>query len=111
MNTGINVTGAVKESTTIPNFKPFVGLCITCNNAEFCVYRKLRGSDAICCEMFDNYTPSDDNSSKTSLEQKTTRPISSEQEDFKGLCVNCAHRDVCGFPRLSSGVWHCEEYA
>lgn len=29
---------------------------------------------------------------------------------FKGLCMNCAHRDTCLLPRPESGVWHCEEY-
>ena len=34
-----------------------------------------------------------------------------KEGDVKGLCVNCAHRNYCMFPRPESGVWHCEEYA
>lgn len=29
----------------------------------------------------------------------------------RGLCASCMHRDNCNFPRPSSGVWRCEEYA
>ena len=31
-------------------------------------------------------------------------------EEFKGLCVNCANRHTCLFPKPEGGVWHCEEY-
>lgn len=30
--------------------------------------------------------------------------------DCKGLCVNCANRQTCLFPKPEGGVWHCEEY-
>ena len=29
---------------------------------------------------------------------------------YKGLCVNCEHRETCTLPKPKSGVWHCEEY-
>ena len=29
---------------------------------------------------------------------------------YKGLCVNCAKRDTCLFPRSEGGVWHCGDY-
>ena len=31
-------------------------------------------------------------------------------DEFKGLCVNCANRHTCLFPKSEGGVWHCEEY-
>lgn len=40
--------------------------------------------------------------------------MTGESEDraaARGLCATCAHRDDCNFPRPSSGVWRCEEYA
>jgi hypothetical protein len=33
-----------------------------------------------------------------------------DKEVFKGLCVNCANRHTCLFPKPEGGVWHCEEY-
>ena len=31
-------------------------------------------------------------------------------EELKGLCVNCANRYTCLFPKSEGGVWHCQEY-
>lgn len=36
---------------------------------------------------------------------------SAEHAVARGLCASCLHRDHCSFPRPSSGVWRCEEYA
>ena len=30
--------------------------------------------------------------------------------ELKGLCVTCANRQVCLFPKSEGGVWHCEEF-
>lgn len=87
--------------------KPFVGLCVTCNNAAHCVYRKRRGTDAIYCEMFDGYAPPN---GKGVAPVVVMTPEAAESGEFKGLCVNCAHRDDCKLPRPEGGVWHCEEY-
>ena len=37
-------------------------------------------------------------------------PQDGEETVHKGLCVNCAHRHYCLFPRAEGGIWHCEEY-
>jgi hypothetical protein len=87
--------------------KLFVGLCATCNNATDCVYRKRRGTDAIYCEMFDGYAPPN---GKGIAPVVMVTPDIAESTEFKGLCVNCAHRDVCKLPKPKGGVWHCEEY-
>lgn len=31
-------------------------------------------------------------------------------EEHRGLCVNCANRETCLYPKPEGGVWHCEEY-
>ena len=85
----------------------FIGLCATCNNAESCVYRKRRGTDAVYCEMFDDYVSF---SSKDIPSVAMTTPKTTVSGELKGLCVNCVHRDNCKLPRLEGGVWHCEEY-
>jgi len=46
-----------------------------------------------------------------SLADQTRRERRKEDEkEFKGLCVNCANRHTCLFPKCEGGVWHCEEY-
>jgi hypothetical protein len=90
--------------------KLFVGLCATCNNATHCVYRKRRGIDAIYCEMFDGYALPSAVRGKGVAPVIVTAPDMALSTEFKGLCVNCAHRDDCKLPRPEGGVWHCEEY-
>ena len=85
------------------------GLCMTCNNAPHCYYRKRRGGDALFCEMFDDsgsyrhhYTSYDD----TNDESSNSAPAASA----RGLCTNCLYRQTCHLPKPESGVWHCELY-
>ncbi len=107
-------TGATQnvptEGLTMSAARLFVGLCVTCNNADHCVYRKRRGTDAIYCETFDGYAPANGHGGKTALAAVVMTPDTAESEEFKGLCVNCLHRDACKLPRPEGGVWHCEEY-
>ena len=32
------------------------------------------------------------------------------EAEYKGLCVNCARREICEHPKPEGGVWHCDEY-
>jgi hypothetical protein len=104
-----------EDDDIMPAATPFIGLCITCNNAEHCVYRKRRGTDAIYCEMFDDYTPPPAHGNgRAAAPAIVSTPESHsivEPEGLKGLCINCANRNTCRLPRPKGGVWHCEEYA
>lgn len=82
------------------------GLCLTCNNRSFCVYREQRGMDAIYCEMFDNYT----NGHRDSTAAVRVVVESKPSGDYKGLCANCLHRETCVLHKPEGGIWHCEEY-
>lgn len=84
-----------------------VGLCLTCNNAGTCAYRKTRGTDAIFCEMFDDYIARNGGGKK---EAAPVMVMAVPSVESKGLCVNCAHRDDCKLSRPETGVWHCEEF-
>lgn len=33
------------------------------------------------------------------------------RSSIPGLCTNCGHDATCTFPRATTGVWQCEEYA
>ena len=98
------------EGTIMSAARPFVGLCVTCNNAKDCVHRTRRGSDAIYCEMFDGYGFSNGDTAERIVPVVRTLPDHTVPDENKGLCVNCAHRDTCKLPRPKGGVWHCEEY-
>jgi len=36
--------------------------------------------------------------------------VSNNEMNYKGLCVNCIHRDTCTLPKSEEGKVHCEEY-
>ncbi len=87
-----------------------VGLCLTCNNADGCVYRKRRGTDAVHCETFDNYVPRNGKGAAEAAPVVVMTTADAKAAEFKGICVNCAHRNDCKLSKTETGVWHCEEY-
>ena len=103
----VEVTGPAEQS--------LIGLCATCNNAADCVYRKRSGVDVQFCELFDDRAASGDGSSAGDSDSRVAvapeQPQVFDVRELKGLCVNCAYRDVCKLPKPRGGVWHCEEYA
>jgi hypothetical protein len=52
---------------------------------------------------------SDDGDQPRSERTNSSRPKRSGGE-HKGLCMNCANRETCLYPKPEGGVWHCEEY-
>jgi hypothetical protein len=100
---------------TTPGAQSLTGLCVTCNNAADCVYRNRRGFDALFCELFEGQAISGNGSSAGDAASQVVaaheEPRVIDIRELKGLCVNCAYRDVCKLPRPRGGVWHCEEYA
>ena len=86
------------------------GLCTTCNNAPTCIYYQANESRIVWyCETFDAYVPVQEPipEPEKKIESKTEDP---GKGVFEGLCVNCANRATCTFPKPEGGVWHCEEY-
>ncbi len=47
---------------------------------------------------------------KSPSEHKSQRSQENDGEVYKGLCMNCANRWSCLFPKSEGGVWHCKEY-
>lgn len=99
---------AIEEEAVQPKKIEYNDLCVTCNNAPECTSRKNIVRPVYFCENFDDYIPQ-----KTAAVEREPTPVKAEErkiQEFKGLCVNCGHRDTCAFPRPEGGVWHCEEY-
>jgi hypothetical protein len=79
------------------------GLCSTCVNAPNCVYRAMRGFDAMFCEMFDD-RPAEVTVKASPLSRKLA------EHPLKGLCVSCSKKTTCSLPKPKGGVWRCHEY-
>jgi len=80
------------------------GLCSTCIHREHCIYYDPN-NPIYQCEEFDAFVePRKINKIAIVPSGKKTN------DEFAGLCKNCANRDTCMFAKPQGGVWHCEEY-
>ena len=90
----------------------YPGICSTCNHAPYCVNLQRSKRPIWFCDMFDDYTPPD-KASQRYQKQSNLRTKSKKENNYaqyKGLCMNCAKRESCTFPKPEGGVWHCAEY-
>jgi hypothetical protein len=79
------------------------GICSDCNDASTCTHLARNPGLVIHeCENYDDSTPA-----KVRPAPTRTEPVYGQT---KGLCMNCADRDACRFPKPEGGVWHCPEY-
>ncbi len=90
----------------------YYGICSTCNNAPYCANAKNAEHPVWFCEMFDDSV----SPSEVVWEARDNHQYDSGINDennhgtLKGLCINCALRETCKFPKPEGGVWHCSEY-
>ncbi|MHC4413670.1 MAG: hypothetical protein ACYS0G_00145 [Planctomycetota bacterium] len=89
------------------------GLCSTCNQRATCILLATRGP-ALLCELFDSYVLPPRRLAKVEPDRPeaaaTRDPAAKEPSPLKGLCVNCAQRSTCTYPKHPQGIWRCEEY-
>ena len=95
-----------------PSEPEFEGLCMTCEHAPDCTYRKAANRAVQQCEEFESDLPKQDKRGHLSLVGSKEKPDVEPKEEnrFKGLCINCENRETCVFPKPEEGVWRCEEY-
>jgi hypothetical protein len=66
------------------------------------------------CEEFEGYDtrPTDPAARRTPthVRSETSAASVGPTSTLKGLCVSCAKRDTCTFPKPEGGVWHCDEF-
>lgn len=86
------------------------GLCIACRKDQACHYPRNASRPVLQCEEFEGYEPrakSSWNSEESAAQTPFRDPI---QAEVKGLCITCANRNTCAFPKPAGGIWHCEEF-
>lgn len=79
------------------------GICSSCNEAPDCTH--LARNPGLVVHECENY-----DGSATSPERPAPTRTEPDYGQLKGLCMNCADRDTCRFPKPEGGVWHCPEY-
>jgi hypothetical protein len=60
------------------------------------------------CEKENDHTT--DLNEKNSNKEQISTPIHSENNNLKGLCINCEKRHTCSISKPKEGVWRCDEY-
>ena len=109
-------TGNLQEIVRLPIRRTTVGagLCRTCARAADCTFPRNPGHPVRSCDEFEGADgrPADRNPRivATPIFPPDGAPAPRTAE-MKGLCVQCARRHTCAYPKPAGGVWHCDELA
>jgi len=87
----------------------YEGLCMTCNSAPACAFRKRGRGPVLQCEEFDDYQALTAGSEPAAA-RKLRGHNPADAGRYKGLCINCDFRETCINAASETGVWHCENY-
>ena len=82
------------------------GLCSNCEKLEECSYPSTTSETWFCEE----YSCAKAEESPKLQVLDPSKETAEGRETQLGLCVNCAQRETCQFPRPAGGVWFCGEY-
>ena len=86
------------------------GLCVTCIHADDCVYMRKSKSPVQQCNEF-AVSCNQERPNRLSAAAITAAVVSESQDElYRGLCMNCDERKNCGPTKTRAGVWQCEEY-
>lgn len=90
------------------------GLCRTCVKAAECTFPRDPDRPVRSCDEFEGADgPRFDHTPRT-VAPSIFPSISAAEKgatEMKGLCVQCARRHTCAYPKPAGGVWHCDELA
>lgn len=90
------------------------GLCHTCVKAPDCTFPRDSSRPVRSCDEFEGADgPRSERVPR--IVAPSIFPLSGAPErgaaELKGLCVQCARRHTCAYPKPAGGVWHCDELA
>ncbi|MFB3788142.1 MAG: hypothetical protein ACE15F_17415 [bacterium] len=91
-------------------------LCSVCANTSTCSHPQQPAHLLPGCEEFvvqEQYIPTFKwIARRIYLDECFLTTLSPHEETnlYKGLCVDCANRESCTYPRTDGGIFHCEEY-
>ncbi|OGB94967.1 MAG: hypothetical protein A2Z31_07100 [candidate division NC10 bacterium RBG_16_65_8] len=90
------------------------GLCRTCVQAAECTFPRDPNRPVRSCDEFEGADgPRSDHIPR--IVAASVFPLGGRPEkgatEVKGLCVQCARRHTCAYPKPAGGVWHCDELA
>jgi hypothetical protein len=100
--------------TPIRQIQVGAGLCRTCVKAPECTFPRDPRRPVRSCDEFEGADmPRSERAPRmlvASVFPSDGTPARGATE-LKGLCVQCARRHTCVYPKPAGGVWHCDELA
>ncbi len=91
-----------------------LGKCANCVRMELCTSRaNWMGPIRECEDFEDRRVVSPGLVVSLQSYPKDTSTVLAEPDEseiYKGICINCDHRETCGFRIPGQAVWYCEEY-
>jgi hypothetical protein len=85
-------------------------ICSTCNKADMCVHLKKVKQPILFCEEYDGGETHPSPAIQPQSREAEVPADERRSREYKGLCVNCDHRETCIHATREGGIWHCEEY-
>ena len=83
------------------------GICVTCNDAPFCVRLAHHGQPVWQCEEFNDYMPA-----VSKMKSRKSDFTKEEKYDVTmGICGNCRDSKTCAMAISGTPTWQCEEYS
>ena len=87
------------------------GLCVNCRHHETCGFSRDPNNPVLFCEEYEiPVIPAMRIAEETDITRKGSPATEKDLQTYRGLCVNCEHRETCTYPKPEGGIWHCEEY-
>ncbi len=100
----------VNEQTAAMRSVSNRGLCIACRKDPACRYLRYAARPVLQCEEFEGFEPRAKGSEASEVPDAPSPGPDPIQAEVKGLCISCANRCTCAFPKPAGGIWHCEEF-
>jgi hypothetical protein len=105
------------QEIACPPIRPIpvgAGLCRTCVKAPECTFPRDPRRPVRSCDEFEGADgPRSERVPR--IVAPSIFPVRGACEggtaELKGLCVQCARRHTCAYPKPAGGVWHCDELA
>jgi hypothetical protein len=90
------------------------GLCRTCISAPECTFPRDPSRPVRSCDEFEGADAPRSDHIPRMVAASIFPPgdaFDKGTTEMKGLCVQCARRHTCTYPKPVGGVWHCDELA
>ena len=109
----MSIEAIASQSTTASDY---LDLCWNCNSSDECLSKKTLTRPIWFCEEFSVDAPKADTQFLTIFpaESKASAVSDASGEnptEYKGICMNCEHRQSCRGAVTDPPTWFCEEYA